>query len=135
MAGFAENCGMFPYMVDSVRKTLFSSKPIGTIAPNTDGWTVEFLDWAEPENQSRRRKLNPSTGWRFLQGEGIRRGHLMGGCLEVFDWLRGTDLWPEPDTWQGAILFLETSEGAPPPARVRAFQGTLWQGFRAVPDR
>ena len=23
MAGFAENCGMFPYMVDSVRHTLF----------------------------------------------------------------------------------------------------------------
>ena len=26
MAGFAENCGMFPYMVDSVRRTLFFRK-------------------------------------------------------------------------------------------------------------
>ena len=65
---FAENGGMFSYMVESVRKTLFSSEPIGVIAPNPDGWTVEMLDWADPANQTRRRQLNPSTGWRFLQG-------------------------------------------------------------------
>lgn len=41
MAGFAENCGMFPYMVESVRRTMFSSDPIGQIKPNTQGWTVE----------------------------------------------------------------------------------------------
>jgi len=86
MSGFAENGGMFPYMVDSVRRTLFSSAPIGRVAPNTEGWTVEFLDWAEPENQARRRKLTRSTGWKFLQGSGVRRGRLVGGCLEVFDW-------------------------------------------------
>ena len=28
MSGFAENTGMFPYMVDSVRRTLFESEPI-----------------------------------------------------------------------------------------------------------
>jgi muramoyltetrapeptide carboxypeptidase LdcA involved in peptidoglycan recycling len=121
MAGFGENCGMFPYMVNAVRRTLFSSAPIGEVAPNTDGWTAEFLEWADPENQSRRRTLDPSTGWRFVQGEGVRRGHLIGGCLEVLDWLRGTEVWPSPGVWRGAILFIETSEGAPPPARVRAF--------------
>jgi muramoyltetrapeptide carboxypeptidase LdcA involved in peptidoglycan recycling len=131
MAGFAENCGMFPYMVDSVRKTLFSSAPIGVVAPNTAGWTVELLDWAEPANQTRRRKLNPCTGWHFLQGKGIRQGHLLGGCFEVVDWLRGTDFWPSPDDWQDAILFLDTSEEAPSPATVKyglrmyAVQGVL----------
>jgi muramoyltetrapeptide carboxypeptidase LdcA involved in peptidoglycan recycling len=118
MAGFAENGGMFPYMVDSVRRTLFSSAPVGSMAPNTEGWTVELLDWAEPENQARERKLSPSTGWKVLQGKGSHRGHLIGGCFEVLDWLRGTDFWPEPEMWQGAILFLETSEDAPPPAAV-----------------
>ena len=115
MAGFAENGGMFPYMVESVRRTLCSSEPIGTIEPNADGWTVEFLDWADPENQERKRALNPSTGWRYLQGEGVRSGRLIGGCLEVFDWLRGTALWPDLDFWNDAILFLETAENAPPP--------------------
>ncbi len=118
MAGFGENGGLFPYMVNSVRKTLFSSAPIGEIAPNRAGWTVEILDWAEPKNQSRRRKLNPSQGWKVLQGAGVRRGHLVGGCFEVLDWLRGTDYWPAPDLWQNAILFLETSEEAPSPIEV-----------------
>lgn len=119
MAGFGENGGMFPYMVDSVRKTLFSAEPVGEIRPNTGGWTVEQLDWAIPANQSRKRQLRPSTGWKFLQGTGIRQGHLIGGCLEVLDFLRGTDFWPEPAAWQNAILFLETSEDAPPPALLK----------------
>jgi muramoyltetrapeptide carboxypeptidase LdcA involved in peptidoglycan recycling len=115
MAGFAENGGMFPFMVDSVRKSLFSTTPIGEVKPHTGGWTAEILDWANPENQSRRRSLLPSTGWKFTQGKGVRQGHLMGGCLEVLDFLRGTDFWPESTTWQNAILFLETSEEAPSP--------------------
>ena len=115
MAGFAENGGMFPFTVDAVKKSLFSSAPVGNLKPNTEGWTVETLDWGNPENQSRKRSLIPSAGWRFLQGKGVRYGHLMGGCLEVLDFLRGTDFWPKPESWHGAILFLETSEEAPPP--------------------
>lgn len=119
MAGFAENGGMFPYMVHSVRKTLFSSEPIGNIPPNRDGWTVEILDWTDPANQTRPRKLNPSTGWHFLQGRGIHQGRLLGGCFEVLDWLRGTDFWPGMEDWQDAILFLDTSEDAPSPDMVK----------------
>jgi len=115
MAGFGENGGLFPYMAESVRRTLFSTETIGRIQPNTEGWTVEELDWADPENQSRRRTLTPPSGWRFLQGTGVRRGRLIGGCIEVLDFLRGTDLWPAPERWRDAILFIETSEEAPPP--------------------
>jgi muramoyltetrapeptide carboxypeptidase LdcA involved in peptidoglycan recycling len=118
MAGFAENGGLFRYMVDSVRRTLFSSAPIGRIEPNVEGWTAEFLDWAEPENQSRKRKLSSSDGWNYLQGVGTKRGHLIGGCIEVLDWLRGTDVWPGAEVWQDAILFLETSEEAPSPTEL-----------------
>jgi muramoyltetrapeptide carboxypeptidase LdcA involved in peptidoglycan recycling len=92
---------------------------VGEIAPNRLGWTVERLDWAEPANQERRRALNTCPGWNFLQGEGVWRGQLLGGCMEVFDWLRGTAFWPPPSAWDGAILFLETSEDAPPPAQLR----------------
>jgi len=118
MAGFAENSGMFPYMVESVRRTLFSSAPIGQIEPNSAGWTVEWLDWAKPENQSQKRRLNPYEGWRFLQGKGIRQGHLIGGCFEVLAWLHGTPFWPKLSEWENAILFLETSEDAPTPDEV-----------------
>ena len=79
MAGFGENGGMFPYMVDAVRRTLFSPEPIGVIEPNQTGWTVEHLPWENPENQSIRRKLNPCTGWRFHQDGGVVEGQLFGG--------------------------------------------------------
>lgn len=121
MAGFAENGGMFPYMVDAVRRTLFSDEPIGIIEPNRTGWTVEYLPWENPENQSIRRKLNPCTGWRFHQAEGVVEGTLFGGCVEVLDWLRGTDYFPSADDLRGAVLFLETSEEAPPPSILTEF--------------
>jgi muramoyltetrapeptide carboxypeptidase LdcA involved in peptidoglycan recycling len=117
MVELAENCGIFPYVVESVRKNLFSSDPIGEVKPSTEGWTVERLDWGDPANQQIKRKLNPSTGWKFLQGKGIRRGHLLGGCLEILDWTRGTTIFP--GDWQDAILFIETSEEAPPPEYVK----------------
>ena len=116
MAEFAENGGMFPYMVHSLRKAIFSSETLGDIQPSTEGWTADHLDWADPANQKVKRKLNPSTGWTFLQGDGIRRGHLVGGCLDVLDWARGTEVFPR--NWQNAILFIETSEEAPPPETV-----------------
>jgi muramoyltetrapeptide carboxypeptidase LdcA involved in peptidoglycan recycling len=115
MAEFAENGGMFPYMVESLRRTLFSSDVIGELK-SSEGWTVEFLDWSDLANQQVKRKLNPSPVWKFLQGKEVRRGHLVGGCLEVLDWTRGTEIFPED--WQDAILFLETSEEAPPPQMV-----------------
>jgi muramoyltetrapeptide carboxypeptidase LdcA involved in peptidoglycan recycling len=130
MGEFAENGGMFPYIVQSLRKMLFSSDVIGEVKPS-DGWTVERLDWADPANQNTKRKLNPPAGWKFLQGKDIRRGHLIGGCIEVLDWARGLDIFPED--WQDAILFLETSEEAPPPEmvtrtlRVFAAMGILQQ--------
>ncbi len=121
MAGFAENGGMFPYMVDSVQRTLFSPGPIGIIEPNRAGWTDEYLPWENPKNQSIRRKLNPCTGWKFHQDEGVVEGQLFGGCVEVLDWLRGTDYFPPASDLQSAVLFLETSEDAPPPSFLAEF--------------
>lgn len=118
MVSFAENGGILPYVASSVKKTLFSAEPVGVIQPNMAGWTVEHLDWAVPENQLRKRKLTPASGWRFLQGRGIVQGRLIGGCLDVIPWLKETALWPDKEVWEGAILFLETSEDAPPPIEV-----------------
>jgi muramoyltetrapeptide carboxypeptidase LdcA involved in peptidoglycan recycling len=118
MAGFGENGGLFSYMRDAVWRMLFSAEPVGELVPNNDGWTAEVLDWADPGLQEQKRKLTPFTGWRFLQGQGIHSGHLIGGCIEVLDWLRGTPAWPHETLWDGAILFLETSEEAPSPQSV-----------------
>ena len=118
MSQFAENCGIHRYLEQSFRKVLFSDEAPGVVAQNTEGWTDEYLAWNNPANQQRKRKLTPSTGWKFLQGSGVHQGHLMGGCLEGLEWLRGTAVWPTLEQWQGALLFLETSEEGPPPSAV-----------------
>ena len=123
MAGLAENGGMHRYLVNSMRSVLFSSDPPGIINPNMDGWTVEFLDWGVAEHQDQPRALKPAQPWRWLQGTGVTRGRLMGGCFEAWEWFRGTDYWPAAEQWDEAILFLETSEeGIPANALTRTLR-------------
>jgi muramoyltetrapeptide carboxypeptidase LdcA involved in peptidoglycan recycling len=57
--------------------------------------------------------FQPADGWRWIQGEGVRRGTLFGGCIEVLEFLKATQWWPETDFWNDRILFLETSEEKP----------------------
>lgn len=133
MAGFAENGGMHDYTVDAVRKALFSTDPIRTVPVNHEGWTCERVEWAEPALQSRRRQLQPGSAPRMLQGEGIARGHLIGGCAEVLEMVKGTAWWPGLDHWRGAILFYETSEDAPPAKLIRyALRNLAAQGILGV---
>lgn len=117
MVGIAENGGMLPFVERSIRRALFASEPVGAL-PVAEAWTVEHLDWAEPAHQQRRRVLTPSAGWRWLQGATPVEGRLLGGCIEVLDWLRGTSVWPDAEHWNGAVVFLETSEEAPSPLAV-----------------
>jgi muramoyltetrapeptide carboxypeptidase LdcA involved in peptidoglycan recycling len=72
----------------------------------------------DPSLANRRRRLQPSTGPRVLQGIGVVRGRLIGGCAEILEILKGTPWWPPLDMWRGAILFYETSDKAPNPAHI-----------------
>jgi muramoyltetrapeptide carboxypeptidase LdcA involved in peptidoglycan recycling len=121
MTGFAENAGVHDYLRDGVRRMLFEPSAPTDWPVNRAGWTVEFADWSDPSNQGRRRSLRPSIGPRWLGG-GATEGTLVAGCLEVLDWLRGTEWWPDLD---GAVLALETSEEAPPPEAVERFLRSL----------
>lgn len=114
MAGFGENGGLPAYLKESILKTLFDNKTIGEIKPSAEGWTNEFLDWGNPENQNIKRKLKPSK-WNFLQGNTKVTGHLIGGCMEVLEMMKGTALWPDTNMFKGAILFFEscTKEAVP----------------------
>lgn len=115
MVGFAEYGGMHPYQVEDIRRTLFSSIPAGKIQANRDGWTAEPIEWLSPSLIKKRRKLNPSRDWNYLQGSGKVRGRLLGGCMEVLELLKGTAYWPEKEEWKECVLFLETSDETPPP--------------------
>jgi len=119
MAGFAENGGMHAYTMAALRKALFEVEPIGVIPINREGWTSERTDWNDPAVQAQRRVLRPAETPQMLQGEGVVRGHLLGGCAEVLEMVKDTAWWPSADDWRGAILFLETSEDAPPEHFIR----------------
>ncbi|MBO9594472.1 MAG: LD-carboxypeptidase [Niabella sp.] len=119
LTAFAENGEMHRYQIDDLRRTLFSTGIIGPVAPNKDGWTSEYLDWFDTALQHTRRRLNPHPGWRFIRGNTVVSGRLIGGCLEVMEMLKGTSWWPQPELWENSILFFETSEEKPRPEFVR----------------
>lgn len=121
MAGFGENAGLHGYLVDGVRNVLFQPRPTTRWPENTDGWTVEMLDWADPEQQHQPRTLQPTTGWRWHDGSSAT-GPTVVACMEILDMLRGTEWMPDLD---GAVLMLETSEEAPPPDTLLRLLRTL----------
>lgn len=113
LTDFAENPEMFDYTLTHFLKAVSHPAPIGRVTPST-WWTEEFLDWGQKQDQTRPRERQPSDGWTWLK-PGVAEGVLVGGCLESLEHLRGTRYWPD---WRGRIMFIETSEGAPPPAAV-----------------
>ncbi len=47
------------------------------------------------------------------------QGKLLGGCVEVLEFLKGTAYWLTPDEWENSIMFLETSEEIMNPANFK----------------
>lgn len=113
LTDFAENIAMTPYTVEAVRRALFSADPIGPVAPSPT-WTSQRLEWVEG-NKNTARIFQPNTPYEMVQGQGSARGRLIGGCLEVINYIRGTSLFPAAEVFDEAILFLETSECQSPP--------------------
>jgi muramoyltetrapeptide carboxypeptidase LdcA involved in peptidoglycan recycling len=118
MAGIA-NLGAFPYARESVQTILFDSY-IGELQA-APFWSETFLDWATPDYANKAHEplgLQKGEDWLWLQGDKKVEGHLIGGCIEVLEMLKATEWWPKPELFQGAVLYLETSEEAPQPATV-----------------
>lgn len=131
MTSFAENMCMNDYTIKGLEKALFSDEYIGGWPWNRGGWTKQYLEWENPENQYIQRKYNPVFGWHF---HGQKRknveGRLIGGCVETLETLMGTSLWPDLDVWDDCILFLETSElGMLPEALERFLRKLADQGI------
>jgi muramoyltetrapeptide carboxypeptidase LdcA involved in peptidoglycan recycling len=121
----AEPGGITDFSAESFRRTLMVGEPVGRLSP-ASSWTEERLDWSDDANLSRRRRWMPNAGWLWLSGPpdpadpaAAVEGPVIGGCLEVLDMARGTDIWPELDAFSGCVLHLEISEERPPIAQVR----------------
>lgn len=116
LTDFAENVEMHAYTVEAVKKTLFSNEVIGEVKPASE-WTSERIEWLI-ENKDKQRKMNSNKGYELLQGSAVVQGRLIGGCIEVLEFAKGTSLWPEESYWKDSILFFETSEDLPEPSYI-----------------
>ncbi|ASK64097.1 LD-carboxypeptidase [Virgibacillus phasianinus] len=117
LTDFAENVEMDRYTVDMVRRTLFSNEIIGEVNP-AEEWTSERLEWDEV-NKNQRRTTQPNSGYELLQGSDVVQGRLIGGCIDVLEFAKGTQIWPETKYWEDSILFFETSEDKPEPDLIK----------------
>lgn len=112
--GLAENCGIDSFTKKYFEKALFMDKPIGEIVNSERGWTLDKIPW-EKEYQNMKRRVQKPRQIKFIQGKGEVEGNLIGGCVDVLEFIKGTKLWPNASIWEDAILFLETSEDIPTP--------------------
>jgi muramoyltetrapeptide carboxypeptidase LdcA involved in peptidoglycan recycling len=112
MAGIAETGGTLKFTEEWIRRTIMSDSPVGKLNASPI-WTEERIPWEEIEQIDRPRVTEPNAGWHWLQGNTRAEGHLIGGCIDVLEFLKGTAWWPEPSLWEGAVFYWETSEDAP----------------------
>ncbi len=126
LAGFDENGGLWDHTEDSVRRTLFSTQPVGALHPAPE-WTEEFLDWQDESLQRPRRRV-PNAGWTWLGGDAPVEGPLIGGCLEVLAMALASPVWPRAAAFDGAVLAFETSEEAPSVEQVKYFLRAIGGG-------
>jgi muramoyltetrapeptide carboxypeptidase LdcA involved in peptidoglycan recycling len=134
--GLAENGGIDNYTKEYFEKALFSDKHIGIIENSKEGWTLDKVPW-EKKYQDKKRKMQEPIEMRFMQGSGVSEGRLIGGCMDVLEFMKGTSLWPNREVWKDSILFIETSEEKPSPSQVKywlrnyAAQGIL-NGLKGI---
>jgi muramoyltetrapeptide carboxypeptidase LdcA involved in peptidoglycan recycling len=74
-----------------------------------------YLDWRTTSEKFK--EIKNSTGWNW--GKGKAKGQLFGGCIEVLNFINGTEYWPKKSFFKNKILFIETSEEKPSPDYVK----------------
>lgn len=118
MAGFSQMKNLPDQFSTHIKDFLFGNfdnyeyKPFSLYS---DGYPM----WNDKDSVGKVKKLKPTSGWRWLQGQGVVRGQIFGGCIEALEFIKGTDFWFGDDFWNDKLLFLETSEEKPTPTQIK----------------
>ena len=124
MCEFGEYVKMFDYTKEAVENILFNDTKDYEIK-SSKVWSNDFVAWKE-ENTNIGKKLLPEEhGYEVLQGSGVVTGKVLGGCIDVFPMIVGTEIWPTKEEWKDKILLLETSEDKPSPELVTYYLRNL----------
>lgn len=132
MCEFGEYGRMSEYTEEAVREVLFGEWSRYELKPSPE-WSDDYVPW-DVENINKPNVMKSDTkGYEVISGGGTVRGHLLGGCIDVFPMVVGTSIWPTIDEWRGAILFIETSEDKPSPDIIKwTFRNLAAQGILKV---
>lgn len=114
MSEFGEYIKMFDYTKEAVMNILFQDSTNLSIESSSI-WSDDFIEWKEENIHKQLTVKKEEHGYELLQGSGVVEGCLLGGCLDVFPMIIGTEIWPKIDEWRDKILLLETSEDEPTP--------------------
>ncbi|MDL5200906.1 S66 peptidase family protein [Streptomyces sp. ALI-76-A] len=104
---------MHPQTAEALRAALFTSGAYD-LRP-AERWNDVDRDWADPTTFDREPQTRPGTGWTWLNADRVVEGRSWGGCLEIVGRLLTADREVSHDltVYDGAVLFLETSEELP----------------------
>lgn len=109
MCEFGEYVKMFDYTEDAVNNILFRDTKDYEVK-SSDVWSNDFVSWQEENINIAKKLLKEEHSYEVLSGSGIIRGQLLGGCIDVFPMISGTEIWPKSQEWKDKILLIETSE-------------------------
>lgn len=124
MCEFGEYVRMFDNTVEAVKNILFEDSTNYEIK-SSEYWSDKWVSWSEKHKKVSRKKVKESHGYEVLQGKGIIHGKVLGGCIDVFPMMVGTEIWPTKSEWTGKILLLETSEDKISPELLKYFLRNL----------
>ncbi|WP_436938384.1 hypothetical protein [Staphylococcus xylosus] len=116
---------MDSYTIKDIEKNWFNSESIGEVRP-AKYIRPYGLNW-NIENKAIARPIVQQQGYILLQGRLNVTGHLIGGNLETLVDIKDSELFPQLNDFEQAILFLETSEDMPKPDE---FRKMLFQLFK-----
>lgn len=109
MCEFGEYTKMFDYTKNAVKNILFESTNYYEVK-SSEYWSNDHISWSEENINYQKKLIKEEHGYEVLSGKGIVTGQLIGGCIDVFPMIIGTEVWPDEEEWNNKILLLETSE-------------------------
>jgi len=127
---------MLPYTKNAVH-FLFDA-PEKFEIKSSEFWYTERTDFSPSAVGTDRIKHKETRGYEVLKGNGLIKGKLFGGCIEVLSLLSGYNnddelemerneitkkypILPTKDDLNNTILFLETSDGKPTPEKLSSY--------------
>lgn len=129
MCEFGEYVKIFDYTEKAVKDILFSEWNQYSLLPSPE-WTDDYILWEEKNIDTPHIMKKDKHGYEIINGSGIVKGHLLGGCIDVFMMVNSTKIWPSLEEWKNAVLFIETSEDKPSPEFIKwTFRNLAAQGI------